>query len=212
MTSTAGLQSAGVSTNVLNAIAHELRQPLGTIDSIAYYLSLVLPRGDEKIQEQVSRLQQLVQQANWILTSGLQLTDESPLSPATVDLGELVTDVVSARGAGGDPAVHLELAGDLPLVQLDPGRGRTLVENLLTLFSHLAGGAQPILLRTSSPRREGVSLEIETPAPGFRSESQLGCGCALSLESARRTTAAHGGTLNLNVDPVGGIRLRVVLP
>ncbi len=60
---------------VLETIAHELRQPLSAIESIAYYLSLVLPRDGGPAREQAARLQQLVEQSNWILTSALQLAD-----------------------------------------------------------------------------------------------------------------------------------------
>ena len=38
-------------------IAHQLRQPLSAIESIAYYLSLVLPRDGGPAREQAARLQ-----------------------------------------------------------------------------------------------------------------------------------------------------------
>ena len=60
---------------VLQTIAHELRQPLSAIESIAYYLSLVLPRDGGPARKQARRLQQLVEQSNWILTCALQLAD-----------------------------------------------------------------------------------------------------------------------------------------
>src|SRR6185295_4154160 len=90
-------QDAVVSVKVLQAVAHEIRQPLSTIESIAYYLSMVLPRDEDKIREQLNRLGQLVEQSNWILTSGLHLADPLPISPEPVDLGELVTRALSAR-------------------------------------------------------------------------------------------------------------------
>ena len=51
----------------LETIAHELRQPLSAIESIAYYLSLVLPRVGGPSRELAWRLQQLVEESNWIL-------------------------------------------------------------------------------------------------------------------------------------------------
>src|SRR5260370_3170829 len=87
----------------LQTIAHELRQPLSAIESIAYYLSLVLPKEDHRAREQVSRLQQLVEQSNWILSSGLQLADETPLAPEPVDLAKLVAQVVAAGASPRAP-------------------------------------------------------------------------------------------------------------
>lgn len=212
MSPVAEVQPVVASASVLHAIAHELRQPLSTIESIAYYLALVLPREDEKIQEQISRLQKLVEQSNWILTSGLQLTDPSPVAPEPTDLEELITQTVSSRPAGIDQPLQLELAGDLPLVRLDPGLARALIENLLMLFRQLATDDHPVVLRTSGCMGRGVMLEMETAATGYRSENALVPGATLSLDGARRIVEAHGGSLESHVDAASGIRLCVVLP
>jgi signal transduction histidine kinase len=196
----------------LNTIAHELRQPLGTIESIAYYLTLVLAPGDNRAREQVVRVQQLIQQSSWILTCGLQLSDETPLAPEPVDLGELITQIVSRRASHGDTRPRLNLAGKLPLVMLDPARGSALIENLL-LLCLLASEAHPVQVRTSVGHDgRGALLEVSTSVPGYRSEGVLGPGSALGLECARRIVAAHSGSLLVEVDPASGIRLQAVLP
>ena len=46
-------------------IIHELRQPLGVIDSLAYYLELTA--ADEKICEHLEQIRAMVSQANGIL-------------------------------------------------------------------------------------------------------------------------------------------------
>jgi signal transduction histidine kinase len=58
---------------VLGTLAHELRQPLSNIEAIAYYLSMVLPPGDENIQAQLGRIRELVEQSNLILSAALGL-------------------------------------------------------------------------------------------------------------------------------------------
>jgi two-component system OmpR family sensor kinase len=220
MSSSAGVRIAAASVPIhpqvaLQMIAHELRQPLSTIESIAYYLGLVLPPGDQRAREHVARLQQLVEQSNWILTCGLQMADETPLAPVPLDLEQLIRQAVSARTAQGHPPPILELSGDRPVVRLDPARGRALLENLLALFLQIGNQVHPIRLRTATADRGEagrVLLEISTVAPGYRSEAGLGSGSALGLECARRIVDAHGGSLTVDVDPVRGIRLRAVLP
>ena len=49
---------------VLATVAHDLRQPLSNIEAIAYYLSMILPPGDAKIQAQLARIRELVEQSN----------------------------------------------------------------------------------------------------------------------------------------------------
>lgn len=197
---------SSVAAVALETIAHELRQPLSAIESIAYYLSLVLPRDGGPAREQAARLQHLVEQSNWILTSALQLADAAPLVPQLVDLAALVTQVMAR-----DSAIRLELAGGLPLVRLDPWRGRALLENLLLLFRQVAGALHPIRLRMSKCDG-GVLVTMATAVPGYRSEAGLGPGCGLSIESARRVVALHGGTFRIQVDAVSGVGVEVVLP
>jgi signal transduction histidine kinase len=204
------MSSAAVaSADILRLIAHELRQPLSTIEAIAYYLTLVVPHDDPKVHEQLVRLQQLVEQSNWILTSGLHITDPPAIDPRPLDLAAIIAETVTARSGEIDPPVRLDLASDLPLVLFDPGLARLLVENLLTLFHQLASPEHPVTIRTEAHPRV---LELSTDATGFRSEAGLGAGASLSLESARHMIEAHGGSLSVHVDQATGVRLRVVLP
>src|SRR5580693_6056224 len=101
-------------TIALRDIAHDLRQPLSTIEAIAYYLTLVLPRDDQKTHEQLDRLQHLVEQSNWILSNGLHLAE--PLAPAPdggVDIEELITQTLASRPGSN---IRLDLSGALPQV------------------------------------------------------------------------------------------------
>jgi two-component system sensor histidine kinase KdpD len=201
--------------NVLRAIAHEMRQPLSAIESIAYYLALVSPhpassQEDLKHREHLARVQQLVEQSNWILANGLALADTRPAAPEAVDLEELVTQTLSARPTS-DLHVRCELPDELPLVHLDPGYGRSLIENILGLVRQFATEAHPAFLRITAPQK-GVEIAVWTTAPGYRSSSALPPGSSLSIESAQRISKMHGGSFTCWVDPVSGIRMRVVLP
>jgi signal transduction histidine kinase len=196
---------------VLLAMAHEIRQPLGAIESIAYYLSMVLPRDDGKHREQLTRIQQLVEQSNWILANSLGLTDPRTAAPETIDLEALITDVISARPVSLDPAVECDFAPGLTRVRLDPGFARALIENLLGLFRQIATSAHPAKICTRITQ-DGVELEVSTAAPGYRTVASLPPGSALSLDSARHIAILHGGSCACSVDPASGIRVRVVLP
>jgi K+-sensing histidine kinase KdpD len=197
--------------NTLPAIAHEIRQPLSAIESIAYYLTLILPGDDPKHREQLTRIQQLVEQSNWILTNGLGLTGSRRPAPQTVDLGELITQTISARPPSLDPPVNCKLAARLPLAHLDPGFGRALIENILGLFRQVATRAHPVQLQTSAVSN-GVAVDVSTSAPGYRSIANLPPGSALSLDCAQRMAAMHGGSCCCTIDPASGIRVRVMLP
>jgi len=112
-----------------------------------------------------------------------------------------------ARSLCGNP----DMADDLPLIELDPGYGRALIENLLGLFRQVATDANPVHLRTRAGA-EGVEIDVSTAAPGYRSIASLPPGSALSLDCAQRVAAMHGGSSSHSIDPAGGIRVRVMLP
>ena len=128
--------------DVVRLIAHDLRQPLSTIESIAYYLSLVLPRGtgeEAKIHEQLQQIQQLVEQSSWILTSGVQLTDISRAAPdsarpRTADRRRPFRRDRTPRSLHRDWSSPATCRRSMPI----PDLSRALIENLLTLFRQLS--------------------------------------------------------------------------
>jgi signal transduction histidine kinase len=211
------VQAAVEPVTLLETLAHELRQPLSAIESTAYYLSMVLPRGERRAQEQASRLQRLTEQASWILSCALQLADTSALAPEPVDLNGLITQAVASQFAEGD-SPRLCLSGDLPRVRLDPGRARWLVENLLAMTRRAGGGVHPVRVRTSrgaGPLRHVVlelSTDVLVDARGEGWEGCLGAGAAMGTESARHIMEAHGGSFEIDFDPASGLRLRTLFP
>jgi signal transduction histidine kinase len=68
----------------LGTVAHELRQPLSNIEAIAYYLSMILPPGDAKIQLQLARIRELVEQSDLILSNALGLETAPAAGPQPV--------------------------------------------------------------------------------------------------------------------------------
>jgi signal transduction histidine kinase len=51
----------------LRELVHELRQPLSSIEAIAYYLEMTLPAGQVQARLHMTQLQRLVEEANEIL-------------------------------------------------------------------------------------------------------------------------------------------------
>ena len=176
--------------DIMKTLAHELRQPLGAIESIAYYLSMILPQGDPKVGEQLDRLQEMVEQSDWILANVLYLAGDLQISLEMVDVDAIIREFIESRSWNRAPA--LELGGCM--VRADANLQRALIANLITLVHQ----------SDSVVRTLDHMLEFESAA------TSLGPGGQLSVESARRIVVAHGGSLDARVD-AGGIRIRVML-
>jgi hypothetical protein len=64
----------GFHTTALEMLAHDLRQPLSTIDHLAYYLQLI--SDDPAISVHSQRIQELIEQANRILERAVAANSE----------------------------------------------------------------------------------------------------------------------------------------
>src|ERR1700737_3091122 len=67
----------------LRDLVHELRQPLSSIEAIAYYLEMTLPAGQCEARQYMRRIQLLVDEASLILSSAVSPI-RKPCGSATV--------------------------------------------------------------------------------------------------------------------------------
>jgi len=206
---------------VVRHLAHELRQPLSTIESIAYYLEIVLARHDGRTRQQLEKLQRLVHQANWILSDAVHYLQASPARPQLLDLDEMVSQAVVEWAKGERIPVHMELSSQPTLVRLDPEQAKHLVCNVLTCFRQLASSQPRLTVRIGSRPgeyllefcAEGVDCRVQELRSMFEPfGSHLPAGCGLSLASVERIVESHGGRVELVSTPSEGILLVVAFP
>lgn len=113
------------------------------------------------------------------------------------------------------------VSGDGPLVNVDPGLLRRIIENLVrNVMQHTPDGS-PIIINTDS-NSTGSNITVEDAGPGvadgikdrvfdpFSSGKAGGSGLGLAL--VQRFAAAHGGRAWVEDVPGGGARFRVNLP
>jgi signal transduction histidine kinase len=206
---------------IVRHLAHELRQPLSTIESIAYYLDMVLPQHDKKSRRQVEKLQRVVQQADWILSDAVHYLQASPPVPQTIDVDEFVSQSVADMAKGERLMVHMELSEEQTLVRSDPEQLRHLLRNVFSVFRAAATPGGSVRIRTCRSEKD---VRIELQASGLDCEPHhvqsmlepfcphLPEGSGLALASAQRITEAHGGTIELETPEDTALSLTVILP
>ncbi len=142
------------------------------------------------------------------------------------DVADLMRDVLAAfeeQAASQGVSLTLEAAADLPAANLDPGRMRQVLTNLLAnaLRYTPSGGT-----RAPPQQRAGLRelvIEVQDSGPGispedlphvferfYRSADSGGMGLGLAI--ARHLVEAHGGTLNASSKLGSGTTMRIVLP
>ena len=205
----------------LRQIAHQLRQPLSTIEAIAYYLSMTLPPGESKAIEQLEKMQLLVQEANVILSDAMHYFRAAPPRPVRVDLNGLVADTVSEMQPWEGRPLRLT-CGECPLpVEVDPAQAAHMLRNLLDYFRRISPGTETVELATSATEFEaGLTIRLtafDDDADELESlleleHPHLGSGSGLAMASVRRIVDANGGSIRAQAHPAGGVLLSVTFP
>ena len=209
---------------LLLAISHELRSPL----TRARLNTELLPEtadvqpGREALLRDLALMRDLITD---LLESERLSTPHAALHREPLDLALLVVDIV--QSLPGSPLVHTDLHPGLPRLQLDPGRMRLLLRNLLdNALRHNTGAASPPVVSVQ-PQGVGVLITVRDVGPGVAPDqlAQLGQpfyrpdaartreggGVGLGLYLCRLVAQAHGGTFTVrNAQP--GLEVSVTLP
>jgi hypothetical protein len=196
---------------LLHSLAHDLRQPLSTIESIAYYLQIALPNLEPRVEEQLKRLRELVEQSGSMLTDALTLEAGAETTPEVIDINELVTEFAldAAQHEPSRPQFDIRLDG--ACVWMDYGHARHLVQSVCRLLRSLSRQNARILVETRMLSCGSVLLRASAeprPSEGL----VLPSGYTLTLNCLEHIAAANQGTLYFNLSNQAPLELAVELP
>ncbi len=201
---------------LVGSISHELRNPLGVMESSLYLLSSRIGE-DERAKKHVARIGEQLGIASVIISNLLDLIRDNPLVRERVPLAQ----VISALALPQPPGVRLTTSGlDDLFVDGDASQLRQVFTNLMENAIHAVGESGEVTIRG---RRldEALEIAIEDSGPGVDevtkrrlfepliTTKQKGVGLGLAL--VKRFVERHGGTIVY--EPQGsGARFVVRLP
>ena len=205
-------------TGVLAGVSHDLRTPLTRIRLSLAMMPRVGTVKAEDIREDVDDMINDVAEMEHMIDSYLSFArGEGAETPTVVELAPFVEDVVSAAKRTGARIQAVSIQKNLQ-VMMRPDAMRRALTNLLD-NARRHGGAITLTARASS---EGACILVDDDGPGisadrreavFRAfESGRGGGTGLGLTISRDIVRAHGGDMELDVSPSGGLRVRIFLP
>jgi two-component system sensor histidine kinase BaeS len=212
--------------SVLADVAHELRTPLSVIRGQAEGIADGVYPGDPAhiapILDATSNLERLVDD---IRTLALSEAGSLTLDYERVDLAVLVNETIEGfRGAAVTAGVALsaEVAADLPLLDADPVRIRSVLGNLIAnAIRHTPRGGSVGVVVALAPAEvtvavadtgEGIAADLLPRVFDRFVKGPTSTGSGLGLAIARDLVRAHGGSIDIESVLGQGTTVRFSLP
>jgi two-component system sensor histidine kinase HydH len=201
---------------LVGSIGHELRNPLGVMESSLHILRGRVNVADERVQKHVNRIGEQIGIANSIITDLLDMIRDKPLIAEEVRL----RDVVQGAAAQQNLALDLGALSQLPAVRGDPSQLRQVFVNLLSNARDAAGPSGTIAIEAEIDD-VFVAIAVCDSGPGVDpairarlfeplvTTRQKGIGLGLAL--VKRIVERHRGTIAYEPRN-GGARFVVRLP
>jgi signal transduction histidine kinase len=191
---------------LLAAVSHELRTPLGHMRVLIDTAREGDPKKSlDELEREVLTLDDLV--GKLLASSRLEFGN---LDRRELDLGALVTDIVTSAGISVDA---IEAIGNVNAA-VDPTLIRRAVANLLDNAKTHGGGAIAVRIERHAAQ---VRIEVDDAGPGVAADRRAdafrafvpssGGGLGLGLALVSRIAVAHGGGAWISDRPGGGARV-----
>lgn len=218
------------------AIAHEVKNPLASIEVMAGVLKRQLTEQPEAL-ETLSDIIKEAKLANAIVVEVLEFVRPIQLQVERASLDEILKDSITmaeAKMRRGTVSIRTDLASNVPELLVDPHQLRQLFTNLLANAFEALGGEGHVDIRAEllpgeeepsgdlDPLPPQVAVEVRDNGPGmgpddlerifspfFTTKPQ---GTGLGLAIVRKVVDAHDGRITAVSAPGRGAAFKVTLP
>lgn len=215
--------------DLLADVTHELRTPLTVMQgNLEGLLDGVYPRDEDHLQSILDETHVMSRLIDDLRTLALAESGTLKLQREPVDLGVLVEEAADSFQGQADKAeveLAVELAPDLPALDVDAARIREVLSNLIANALRYTPRGGKIVVRCSIEEKGATSIQVSVSDTGagispddlphifdrfYKSPDSRGTGLGLTI--ARNLIQAHGGEISASSEPGKGTTIRFTLP
>lgn len=205
---------------VAASIGHDLRNPLGVIESSAFILRRNL--GDEHSQRHLEKIANQVRTCNRIVTSLLELARNRPIHRGEFDPAALFASALATVAVPDGIAVAVDIEPGLVL-HVDGGLVEQVVSNLVGNAIQAIAGTGTIVVCARRAADEGmIEIAVLDDGPGFDPDilprvfeplvTGRSTGIGLGLAIVSSVAERHAGRVVAENRASGGAAVRLLLP
>lgn len=217
-------------SRLLSQLAHEIRNPLSSLDVHLQLLEEDLLRLAPPVSPDITgRLETIhseLRRLEGIVGQYLSLAAPAPVHPQPLAIREVlqhVTRLLGPAAAEHDIALAVDLPPDLPVLQADAGQLKQALLNLVLNALQAVGqrGRVRIAVRAEESRGS-LAIEIADTGPGIEPARRQAifepffttkpAGSGLGLWIVQQIALAHGGSITVANADGGGARFTLSLP
>jgi PAS domain S-box-containing protein len=206
------------------SVGHELRNPLGVINTSVYYLKLVQPDANDKIKQHLAMIEQEVCNSEKIIGDLLDFARIKTVERETIPVARLVGQTLERFPVPANVELVLDLPEDLPTIYADPRQMVQVLGNLTTNACQAMPDGGRLVIRAGSSTDNGrSSLAISVMDSGVGiSPEHMGKlfeplfttkpnGIGLGLPICQKLVEANGGRIEVKSEPGQGSTFTLVL-
>jgi len=124
-------ESLAVIGEMAGGISHELRNPLNSIASAAYYLKMVLPEENENVIKYIDLISREVESSEKIISNLLDFTRIQTASQEKCEIKSLISEVIGRIEIAPEIRVAENIPEDIPAIFVDRDQIRQVFINLV---------------------------------------------------------------------------------
>ncbi len=206
-------------------IAHEVLNPLGTVNTSLYSIRVALERNQpDKIRRAMVLADRNIRRCSTIINELVDYTDKRSIKPQTVLIDRWVGEVLDQQLVPPDVSIRRRLMSGVT-VSMDPDRARRALAHILTNAVQAVGDQKGTLREVAVDvrrRERQVEVCVTDTGPGIPDEirekihaplfSTKTFGVGLGLCIASDTMAAHGGGIDIASTPGKGTTVVLWFP